>query len=50
MDKTFEVTRSDRCIYIRDLRTTDEQVPNPKHIVPEQAEELIRELQEVLAK
>ena len=51
MDKTFEVTRADECIWITDLRVPEEcglEKARVKHIVPEQARELIEELNKVV--
>ncbi|KKL78747.1 hypothetical protein LCGC14_2021800 [marine sediment metagenome] len=52
MDKTFDVWREDNCIWIADLRIPIgpevERSASLKHLVPEQARELIEALQEVL--
>lgn len=43
MEKTFQVTREDNCIWIKDLR--DGMV---RHIVPEQAEELRKAIEKAI--
>ncbi|KKN14738.1 hypothetical protein LCGC14_0992910 [marine sediment metagenome] len=50
MDKTFEVRREDNCIWIRDMRKPGDWLTGDTvtHVVPEQAQELISALQEVL--
>lgn len=49
MEKTFEVTREDNCIWIRDLRVPEEMNSQAAvmHIVSEQAHELLEGLQRV---
>ncbi len=49
MEKTFEVTREDNCIWIKDLRIPEElnQQAAVKHITPQQARELVDALDAV---
>ena len=51
MDNTFEVTREGSCIWVKDLRVPPEEGTSEagvKHLIPEQAQELIDKLQAVL--